>query len=253
MRKIWLNRVAVLIISVLLLSIYLAPMVTSTSPKFIALTFDDGPSLEFTPKVLNILDENDVKATFFLVGKWLPGKRALVQEMVKDGQQIGNHTFDHVKLVGLPSDEIQSEIHRADDALADITGQTSFMVRPPFGARNGNLLADIDAPVILWTLDPAAGKQVPGRKMAKFVLSRAKDGDIILLHDTTQYNLDAVEPIIDGLKKKGFTFVTVEELFRRKGVTPENGVAYKRITGSRQAKFDELPLSHSSQNNPPIH
>ena len=112
----------------------------SAEPKLIALTFDDGPSLDFTPKVLKILDDEDIKATFFLVGKWLPGKRALVQEMVDDGQQIGNHTFDHVKLTGLSADEIRSELNQTDNALTDITGQTSFLVRPPFGARNCNML-----------------------------------------------------------------------------------------------------------------
>lgn len=225
-----------------LLESLLVPM-ASSEPKLIALTFDDGPSLEYTPKVLKILDREDVKATFFLVGKWLPGKRALVEQMVQDGQQIGNHTFDHVKLNGLSEAEIHSEIHRGNAALADYTGLTNtvFMVRPPYGVRSGTVLSAIDAPVVLWTLDPAAGQQVPGNKMAKFVVSRAKDGDIILLHDTTQYNLDAVGPIIQELKAKGFTFVTVEELFQRKGVTPEDGVAYKRIVGARQSRFDELP------------
>ena len=237
MQKTWFTRMVGIMVCVMFLLSYLMSAAVSAGPKLIALTFDDGPSLNFTPKVLKILDNEDIKATFFLVGKWLPGKRALVQEMVKDGQQIGNHTFDHIKLTGLSADEIRSELYRTDSALTDITGQTSFMVRPPFGARNCNMLASIDAPVILWTLDPAAGKQVPGRKMARFVLSHAKDGDIILLHDTTQYNLDAVKPIIDGLKKKGFSFVTVDELFQRKGVTPENGIAYKRITDSGQAMY----------------
>ena len=201
----------------------------SAEPKLIALTFDDGPSSEITPQVLSILDEEDVKATFFMVGKWLPGKRDLVQQMAQDGQQIANHTFDHVRLTGLTPKQIQSEVSRADQALSDITGQTDFMVRPPYGVRSQKVISAIPAPVILWTLDPAAGKQVPGNRMAKFVVSRAKDGDIILLHDTTQKNLDAVKPIIDGLKKKGFTFVTVEELFRQKGVTPQNGVAYRNV------------------------
>lgn len=243
-----LRRAALLIVSVACLLVSLLVPMASTEPKLIALTFDDGPSPEYTPKVLEILDRENVKATFFMVGEWLPGKRALVRQMVQDGQQIGNHTFDHVKLKGLSVAEIQSEISRTDAALADYTGLTdsTFMVRPPYGARNGAMLSAIDAPVILWTLDPAAGKQVPGAKMARFVLSRAKDGDIILLHDTTQYNLDAVEPIIKGLKSKGFTFVTVEELFRSKGVTPQNGVAYKRIVGTGQNRFDELPATKPS-------
>lgn len=246
MQKTWFARMVGIMVCVMLLLSYQISAAVSAKPKLIALTFDDGPSLDFTPKVLKILDDEDIKATFFLVGKWLPGKRALVQEMVKDGQQIGNHTFDHVKLTGLSTDEIRSEINRTDNALTDITGQTSFLVRPPFGARDCDMLASIDAPVILWTLDPAAGKQVPGKKMARFVLSHAKDGDIILLHDTTQYNLDAVKPIIDGLKEKGFSFVTVDELFQQKGVTPENGIAYKRITHSGQEMYEEPPAGQNS-------
>lgn len=228
------------------LLLVLSVRTAGTKSKLIALTFDDGPSLEYTPKVMKILDQENIKATFFMVGKWLPGKRALVRQMVQDGQQIGNHTFDHIKLKGLPADRIQSEVGRANAAIDNCAGLTGerLMVRPPYGARDGAMLSAIHAPVILWTLDPAAGQQVPGAKMAKFVLTRAKDGDVILLHDTTQYNLDAVEPIIKGLKARGFTFVTVRELFRHRGVTPQNSVAYKRITGHAWQRWhEEQPTS----------
>ncbi len=251
MRKFHINRTiircaALLAGSAACLLMVLSLRTSDAKPKLIALTFDDGPSLEYTPKVMKILDRENVKATFFMVGKWLSGKRVLIRQMVRDGQQIGNHTFNHIKLRGLPAGQIQSEVGRANAAIdnyAGLTGET-LMVRPPYGARDGAMLSAIHAPVILWTLDPAAGQQVPGAEMAKFVLARAKDGDVILLHDTTQYNLDAVEPIIKGLKARGFTFVTVRELFRRKGVIPQNSVAYKRITGHAwQCWYEEQPTS----------
>ena len=239
------RRTALLTGSAACLLIVLSMWTASTKPKLIALTFDDGPSSEYTPRVVKILDQEKVKATFFMVGRWLPGKRVLIRQMVRDGQQIGNHTFDHTKLVGLSATQIQTEISKANAAIDDYAGLTgeTLLVRPPYGARDRSMLSAINAPVILWTLDPAAGNQVPGGEMAKFVLSRAKDGDIILLYDTTQYNLEAVKPIIKGLKARNFTFVTVRELFRRKGVTPQNSVAYKRITGrAGQRRYEERPL-----------
>lgn len=235
-------RVVSNLLCLLLLCLELPLSAASAQTKLVALTFDDGPSPVYTPQVLSVLDEKNVKATFFLVGKWLPGKQALVRQMAADGQQIGNHTFNHVKLTCDSAEQIRSEIDRTDQALAAITGQTDYMVRPPFGARSSAVISAIDAPVILWSIDPAAGEQVPGDQMARFVISRAKDGDIILLHDTTQYNLDAVPLIIDGLHRRGFEFVTVDELFRLKGVTPQKGVVYKNVTGTDARPCDKTTL-----------
>lgn len=233
------RRILLVIFCVLLLCCF---PVRAGAVKLLALTFDDGPSPVYTPQVVSVLDAEKVKATFFLVGKWLPGKTDLVRGMLEDGQQIGNHTYDHVKLTGLSKDDIVSEVQRGEDALRKMTGQASFLVRPPFGARSDAVIADIPAPVILWSIDPAGGKQVSGSVMAQKIITKARDGDIILLHDTTQANLDAVRTVIDTLHGRGFEFVTVNELLRLRHVTPRAGVAYKRVTDPAPQGFDESKL-----------
>ena len=96
--------------------------------KLIALTFDDGPSPTYTPEVLDILEQKHVRATFFLVGKWLPGKNDILRREVDDGDQIANHTFDHPKLTDLTDQEVQKELSSTADALREHTGlQETFM------------------------------------------------------------------------------------------------------------------------------
>ena len=95
--------------------------------------------------------------------------------------------------------------------------------------RTEEVRAQLNAPLILWSQDPAKGKQVSGEKMARSVISSIRDGDIILLHDSTEANLDAACRIIDALQPKGYDFVTVDELFRLRGVTPQNGQIYKSV------------------------
>lgn len=216
--------------------------ISAGATPLLALTFDDGPSAEYTPQVLAALQARNAKATFFMVGKWLPGKVALVREMAADGQQIANHTFNHVHMTELTPQQIQAEVTQANAALEAITGQKSYMVRPPFGARSKQVCSNIAAPVVLWSIDPAAGKQVPGADMAQRILSKAQDGDILLMHDTTPANVEAIILAMEELEARGFSFVTLNELFRLKGVVPQNGVIYKRVTNANPQGYDESKL-----------
>jgi len=234
------SRAAALVLPICLLMILGA---AAQPTKLAALTFDDGPSPTYSPQVLDTLTEKRARATFFLVGKWLPGKSSIVLREVADGHQIANHTYNHVRLTTLTPAEIRDSLTSTADALTAITGQTDFMVRPPFGARNQMVLSNLDAPGILWSVDPAAGKQITTAQMKQRVLSRTADGGIILMHDTTAANADAVADIIDGLRARGYELVTVRELFRLKGVTPENNVLYQRVTNSRPEAYDETKLS----------
>jgi peptidoglycan/xylan/chitin deacetylase (PgdA/CDA1 family) len=211
--------------------------------KLIALTFDDGPSGTCTPQVLDILKEKDVKATFFLVGKWLGGGESLVKREVKEGHQVANHTYQHQKLTTLSDAAIRSGISQTNTALTKITGLSNFMVRPPFGARDARVAADVDAPLILWSVDAASGKQLSAQQLVKNVAAGASDGGIILLHDTTQANVDAVAPIIDKLHSRGYEFVTVRELFRLRGITPQKHGIYKRIVNATPQNYNEAYLS----------
>ena len=210
--------------------------------KLIALTFDDGPSNVYSPQVLDILKEKHAKATFFLVGKWLDGHEKVVEREIAEGHQIANHTYQHKRLTRLSDQEIRDGVAQTSEKLTAITGQTGFMVRPPYGARNPRVAADVDAPIILWSVDAASGKQVWSGQLVKNILAKAGDGGIVLLHDTTQANVNAVGPVIDKLRAQGYEFVTVQELFRLRGVTPQNHVMYKSVTNSDPQRFNEKNL-----------
>lgn len=197
--------------------------------KLVAITFDDGPNKTWTPKVVEALDRRGVKGTFFMVGGWVGTKEELVQQMARSGHQIANHTWEHLDLRELSGEDVKSQVEKSREKLAEVTGQENFLVRTPFGVRTEAVRSRLNAPLILWSQDPAKGKQVSGEKMARSVISTIRDGDIILLHDSTEANLDAACRIIDALQPKGYDFVTVDELFRLRGVTPQNGQIYKSV------------------------
>ena len=213
----------------LVLAVNLALPARAGAAKLVAITFDDGPNKTWTPKVVEALDRRGVKGTFFMVGGWVATKEELVQQMVRSGHQIANHTWEHLDLRELSGEAVRYQVEKSRERLSEVTGQRSFLVRTPFGVRTEKVRAQLNAPLILWSQDPAKGKQVSGEKMARSVISTIRDGDIILLHDSTEANLDAACRIIDALQPKGYDFVTVDELFRLRGVTPQNGQVYKSV------------------------
>ena len=213
----------------LVLAVNLALPVRAGAAKLVAITFDDGPNKTWTPKVVEALDRRGVKGTFFMVGGWVATKEELVQQMAQSGHQIANHTWEHLNLKDLSGEDVKYQVEESRERLAEVTGQSQFLVRTPFGVRTEEVRAQLNAPLILWSQDPAKGKQVSGEKMARSVISSIRDGDIILLHDSTEANLDAACRIIDALQPKGYDFVTVDELFRLRGVTPQNGQIYKSV------------------------
>ena len=227
------------------LMLLLIPLLTvdAGAAKLVAITFDDGPNETWTPQVVEALNQRGAKGTFFMVGSWTATKEDLVRDMAAQGHQIANHTWDHQNLTGLDAGEVRLQAERSRDRLEAVTGQRDFLVRTPFGVRTQTVLDNIDSPLILWSQDPAAGKQVSGEKMARSVIRRVKDGDIILLHDSTRENLEAACRIIDTLQARGYDFVTVDELFRLRGVTPQKGVIYKSVPPAADPQaYDESRL-----------
>jgi peptidoglycan/xylan/chitin deacetylase (PgdA/CDA1 family) len=212
--------------------------------KLIALTFDDGPEETDTPLVLDELERQRVRATFFVVGDWTVGKSAILRRELEDGDQLGNHTQTHAKLTRLSDSGVAREVDTMSAYLETLTGECApFMMRPPYGARTRHIISEIKAPVILWSVDAAAGKQVRAGALVSRTLSKAADGGIILMHDTTRNNVDAVRGIVEGLHERGFELVTVRELFRLKGVVPKNGTLYSRVTNPNPQAYDETRLA----------
>lgn len=218
-----------LLAAIVLCAAAIAICLSARQPKLVALTFDDGPHRDFTPQVAEALNQRGAKGTFFMVGSWVGQKEELVRQLAADGHQIGNHSWEHANFSDMSEADIRADVERSRIRLAEVTGQQDFLVRTPFGVRTEAALAAIDSPLILWSQDPAEGQLVSGAEMAAKVIRHVRDGDIILLHDSTQDNLDAACYILDALQKKGYQFVTVDELFAARGVTPETGVIYKSL------------------------
>lgn len=194
--------------------------------KYVALTFDDGPRACTTGRLLDGLRERGASATFFLIGQQIAGNEGLVCRMKDEGHQVGNHTWDHVKLQGMPSAAVSEEISRTDDAIRDILGDGTYWVRPPYGLLNENQCCCFSTPLVHWSVDPEDWRLKNTQKVAAAVLKKVQPGDIILLHDAYQTSVDAAFQIVDTLEAEGYEFVTVKELLALYGVTPQAGKFY---------------------------
>ena len=197
--------------------------------KYIAITFDDGPDYVCTAAMLDGLAARGAKATFFLVGEWSKGKDELIRRIGDEGHQIGSHTFHHRALPDMSDTLLRAELDGFREAMRAYTDQEEFWLRPPYGFCDDRVAALCGVPIILWSIDPAAGKTVPAEQMASTIVRQARDGEIILMHDTTEANVEASLAAIDALQAKGYVFVTVEELMRFKGVEPQPGRIYRRV------------------------
>lgn len=197
-------------------------------PKYVALTFDDGPRADTTTKLLDGLLERGAAATFFIIGEQIPGNEELLKRMKAEGHQIGNHTYTHVRLLKTDKDTVVEEVHKAEVLLKEVLGEGSFWLRPPYGLIGSERAKLIKTPMIYWSVDPQDWKLLNTDKVVSAVLKDVQPGDIILLHDFYSTSVDAALEIIDKLQAEGYAFVTVEELFRIQGVEPQAGTLYAR-------------------------
>jgi Predicted xylanase/chitin deacetylase len=185
---------------------------TDREQPILALTFDDGPHPVYTPQLLDGLEKRNVKVSFFLMGKNIMGNEAIVKRMHEDGHLIGNHTFDHVQLNKLPENEACSQITKTSNAIFEITGQYPAYVRPPFGEWREGLDCTVTMLPVFWDIDPLDWNTDNADQVVEKVVSKAEDGDIILMHDASASSVQAALRVIDILTKKGYVFVTVDRL-----------------------------------------
>lgn len=212
----------------LCLIVLCVPVKAKPEPKYVALTFDDGPRMETTSVLLNGLQERDAKATFFVIGTQIlcAGNECLLQRMKAEGHQIGNHTYSHVRLLGAEESTVIEEISKNKIILENILGEGEYWLRPPYGLIDSRRAKIADTPMIYWSLDPEDWKLLDAKKVVDLVVNQVQAGDIILLHDFYPSSVEAAFQIIDRLQPEGYVFVTVEELFQIYGVTAEKGVLY---------------------------
>lgn len=185
----------------------------------IAITFDDGPDLKYTPKILDILKEKNVKASFFVVGIQVNKYPEVLQRIEKEGHFVGNHSYTHRSFTKLTSDELKEEINSTDSKIEAAIGYVPEIVRPPYGAVNDDvkdILKSMGKETILWTIDPRDWDGSSVDDMLDNIMSNAKDGGNILLHSFgskfVENTVELLPTVIDQLREKGYTFVTVDKL-----------------------------------------
>jgi peptidoglycan/xylan/chitin deacetylase (PgdA/CDA1 family) len=179
--------------------------------KIIALTFDDGPSEQYTNRLLDILKTEGVHATFFVLGRNAEKYPQILAREYREWHEIGNHSYSHTLFTKLSTGAIQDEIYRTDQAIYHAIWAYPTIFRPPYGSTNTGVLAVIHMPAILWSIDT---RDWQTHSIAQNITSvqNIKDGDIIIMHDIHETSVESVAAIIVNLRARGFTFVTISEL-----------------------------------------
>lgn len=199
--------------------------VVNRDKKMIALTFDDGPNYN-TSRLIDVLNEYNVKATFFVLGSRAFDNEEIIRKMSDSGMEIGNHTFNHLLLTRESEDVIKREIEDTNNIIYSFTGKMPSLLRPSYGSVNSKIKRMVNMPIIIWDIDTLDWKYHNSKRITSRVVNKARDGDIILMHDIYSASVNAVLNIIPILQKEGYEFVTVSELFYYKGITLDNGKVY---------------------------
>jgi len=192
-----------------------------TSLPFLALTFDDGPHPTNTPRLLDILEERNVKATFYVVGTSAKRYPEIMRRIVAEGHEIGNHTVSHGNLTKMSSDQVRKELRVAHQSIVSATGVAPRTMRPPYGAITSSqkswIREEFGYPSIMWSVDPEDWKKPGSSVVASRLVSGASPGGILLVHDIHAPTIDAIPTALDRLLAKGYQFVTVTQLIAMDG------------------------------------
>lgn len=191
----------------------------------IALTFDDGPG-QRTGEILDALEKYDAHATFFMLGQKVSSNASILKRMKKIGCELGNHSYDHTSLTSLGEAGIKKQMNTTNKAIKKASGSDPTVMRPPYGAVNDTVKANVGLPMIMWNIDTLDWKTRNTQNTIDVVMNQAKDGDVILMHDIHSETVDAVLKLIPKLEDAGFQMVTVSELAAAKGEKLENGGRY---------------------------
>jgi peptidoglycan-N-acetylglucosamine deacetylase len=183
---------------------------------YIAMTFDDGPSPETTPRLLDILKQRNIKVTFFMIGQNAERNPEIVKRILAEGHEIGNHSWTHPQLSKLSDQRVTDEITKTQDAIKNASGYTPVLLRPPYGAITSRqkdwIEKQFGLSIIMWSVDPFDWKRPGASVIEQRILAGARPGSIILSHDIHKQTVDAMPATLDALAQKGFKFVTVSQL-----------------------------------------
>lgn len=193
--------------------------------KLIAITFDDGPG-PYTERLLDGLKARGVKATFFMLGSRAQSYSSTVARAYREGHQIANHSYDHPEMTSLSDQSVKNQIQSTNSYLTNACGGSGYFVRLPYGSGNSRVYSLVGAPIIFWSVDTRDWSVLNTSVVKSNILRDSFDGAIVLLHDLYSTSVDGALSAIDVLKNQGYEFVTVRELFRRRGRTMSNGSVY---------------------------
>ncbi|MFK7849560.1 MAG: polysaccharide deacetylase family protein [Akkermansiaceae bacterium] len=190
------------------------------SGNYIAITFDDGPHPQNTPRLLDMLAKRNIKATFYVIGRSVNLHPGVLRRTVAEGHEIGNHSQTHRLLTKLGDSELRKEMKLCEDAIGRAAGVRPRTMRPPYGGllqRQRQIVhSEFGYPTILWSVDPLDWKRPGPSVVASRILSNTTAGGIVLAHDLHSQTVDAMPATLDGLLKRGFKFVTVSQLIAMK-------------------------------------
>lgn len=186
----------------------------------VAITFDDGPHPEFTPKVLKLLDSFNAKASFFCIGKHIEAHPEIVKNAISKGHTIGNHTYSHSNSFGFFSAEkVTAELEKTNEVAKTATGYSLKLYRPAFGITNPNIKRALETTglqSIGWSKRSFDTTALNENQILSRITKNLKKGDVILLHDTSQKSLNVLERLLLFLQERNYVSVTVDTLFNIK-------------------------------------
>jgi peptidoglycan/xylan/chitin deacetylase (PgdA/CDA1 family) len=196
----------------------------SVNGPYIAMTFDDGPHATNTPRLLDMLAQRNIKATFFVVGTNVREYPQITRRILAEGHELANHTWSHQALSGLSVDGVRQQLAKTDAAVREATGYQMRLMRPPYGATNLRVkqqcFEEFGYPTILWSVDPLDWKRPGSGVVAQRIISATHPGAIILAHDIHGATIDAMPQTLDALLAKGYKFVTVSQLLNLAASNP---------------------------------
>lgn len=189
----------------------------SSNKKMVALTFDDGPDAKITPKILDVLKQNDVKGNFFFIGESVGKNKDVVKRAYAEGNLVLSHSFDHKDLSTKSEADIDKQIKDTENAIFNVIGKKPALIRPPYGETNDAVLKEAsrnNLKIIIWSIDTLDWSQREKDNIIKNVLDNVRPGEIILMHsnEDKKVTLEALPDLISGLKAKGYNIVTLSEM-----------------------------------------
>lgn len=210
--------------------LFCIPVEAKPEPQYVVLTFDDGPSGQFTQQLLSGLEERQVKATFLLCGYRIKEYPQMTQDMYDAGHEIGLHGYSHKNMAAMSEADIVKELDKTLQLLPD--GCEPAFLRAPGGATTRaikNAAHQTGLAILNWSVDPRDWATHDAVAVEQAVIGDVQNGDVILLHDMCSSSVEAALAIVDALLARGFQFVTASQLAALRGTEPEAGMVYKRF------------------------